>query len=82
MKMRVFDYHVNLNERGSFYADVRDEITGKTIYEVKEGNELEDGETSLVEDGFMKHNLDTVGLADYLRSLKIIGKNDVIGLVA
>lgn len=54
-----FEYHINLNERGSFYADVRN-TSGKTVFEIKAGNELKEGESSIFEDGFMKtiHDMD------------------------
>ena len=63
-----YTYHINLNERGCFYADVRD-ADGKTVFEVKGGDELPEGESSLVEDGFMRHLTDVDGLAEYMRSL-------------
>lgn len=65
--MKYF-YHINLNERGSFNADVRNE-DGKTIFEIKAGNELEEGESSIFEDGFMKHHKDVDGLAEYMREM-------------
>ena len=67
----IYRYYVNLNERGSFYADVRDEA-GETVFEVRAGNELPEGEPSLVEDGFMRDLLDTFGLTEYLRELNVI----------
>ena len=69
-----FGYYVNLNERGSFYADVRNE-QGTTVFEVRDGNELGEDESSLVEDGFMRHNEDLEGLQSYLQSLGIIPKD-------
>lgn len=63
-----YTYHINLNERGSFYADVRNEDE-KTVMEIKGGNELAEDESSLVEDGFMRHFQDVEGLAEYMRSL-------------
>jgi hypothetical protein len=33
-----YTYHINLNERGSFFADVRD-ASGKTVFAIKAGNE-------------------------------------------
>lgn len=63
-----YTYHVNLDERGSFYADVRNE-DGKTVLEVFGGNELPEGESSLVDDGFMRHFRDVDGLAEYMRSV-------------
>lgn len=66
-----YEYNINLDERGSFLADVRDE-NGKTVYWIKAGNELEDGESSIFEDGFMKHKDDLAGLEEYLKQLKIM----------
>jgi len=65
--MKYF-YHINLNERGSFRADVRNE-DGKTVLEVLGGNELGEDESSLVDDGYMKHFKDVDGLAEYMRSM-------------
>jgi hypothetical protein len=70
----VYHYHINLDERGSFYADVRDE-NGKTVYEIKEGNELPEGESSIFEDGFMKHKNDLVGLEEYLKQMGIMERD-------
>lgn len=56
-------YHINIDERGEFYADVRDE-SGKTVYEIH-GFEI-------FEDGFMSDKDDTEGLQDYLINLGIL----------
>lgn len=37
----IFGYFVNLDERGEFYADVRDEA-GKTVYEIRSEDESPD----------------------------------------
>lgn len=65
-------YFINQNERGCFYADVRDE-GGKTVFEVKAGDLLGEDESSIFEDGFMTHNKDLDGLHEYLVDLGIIG---------
>jgi len=70
-------YYINLDERGSFYADVRNP-SGKTIFEIKAGNELKEGEISIFEDGFMKDKNDIAGLKDYLVTLGIMNKNQVL----
>lgn len=75
--MAILKYHVNLNERGSFYADVRNE-SGETVYEVRGGNELAEDETDLVTDGFMRDLMDTRSLTDYLRDMAVIGPDDHI----
>ena len=66
-----FGYYINLNERGYFEADVRDQ-SGKTIFEVKSGLSLAAGESDLIEDGFMKHANDLKGLETYLKSLRLL----------
>ena len=72
-----FTHHVNLDERGSYYADVRDH-KGETVFTIKAGNELEEGESDIFEDGFMKDKHDMTGLKSYLVSLGIMDKNDIL----
>lgn len=73
----VYEYHINLDERGSFYADVRDE-DGKTVFEIRDGAEFNDGveiygdDGSIFQDGYMKHKNDLIGLEKYLKQLGII----------
>jgi len=76
-----YEYVINLNERGSFYADVRDE-RGKTVFEVRGGNELDSDESSIVDDGFMRHFEDVSGLEDYLRELGVIGSLDTLRMAS
>lgn len=75
--MTKYFYHINLDERGSFYADVRDG-NDKTVFEIKAGDELAEDETSIFEDGFMKNKHDINGLAHYLIDLGVIAKGDGI----
>lgn len=70
----TYKYYINLDERGSFYADVRNE-NGKTIFKIKAGNELGPDESSIFEDGWMKHKNDLVGLKNYLVHLGIMKPN-------
>lgn len=63
----AFTYHINLDERGEFYADVRNSV-GDTVYEIKGGD--------IFEDGFMKHKNDLDGLKDYLVTLGIMDGDD------
>lgn len=77
MDKKTYGYYVNLDERGSFNADVRDR-SGKSVYEVKAGDELKEGESSIFEDGFMKHKDDLVGLTKYLREMGVIEKDSII----
>jgi len=67
----IYTYHINLDERGSFFADVRD-IDGYTVYEINAGDLLGAGETSIFEDGFMRDSRDTESLKGYLEDLKVI----------
>jgi hypothetical protein len=66
-----FGYYVNLDERGDFYADIRDP-SGETIFELRAE---EDGSIALIEDGFMRHKTDLDGLRDHLVSLGLIGQD-------
>jgi hypothetical protein len=76
-KPETFLYYINLDERGSFSADVRN-TSGETIFEIKAGNELGENESSIFDDGFMKDKNDLAGLTTYLRSLNTIGQSDKI----
>lgn len=67
----VYTYHINLDERGEFYADVRDE-NEQTVYTIKSN---EDGQIEQVEDGFMRHKDDLAGLERYLKQLEFLPKN-------
>lgn len=71
----LYGYYVNLDERGEFFADVRDSV-GRTIYEIH--GDPDDGSVSEIEDGFMDHKLDTEGLQSHLRSLGIIPERGAI----
>lgn len=64
----VLGYFVNLDERGDFFADVRDS-SGVTVFEVR----AEDDSTiGLIEDGFMRHKTDLDGLRAHLVDLGLI----------
>lgn len=65
-----FHYMINMDERGEFRADVRDE-SGNTVYEI--GND-EEGNVPEIEDGFMRHTTDTEGLERHLKQLGIMPK--------
>jgi hypothetical protein len=62
-------YYINLNERGEFFADVRD-ANDKTIFEIQG--------FSIFEDGHMQHAKDIEGLRDHLIELNIIDPDDHI----
>lgn len=76
----AFQYFINLDERGSFSADVRNE-QGETVFTIKAGDELAEDETSIFEDGFMRDKNDLEGLREHLMELGImeIGQNLVKG---
>lgn len=65
-----YDYYINLNERGDFYADVRNPVTDATVYEIR-GFEI-------FEDGFMDSVKDMTGLTCYLIDLDVLKGNDSI----
>lgn len=67
--MAKFYYHINLDERGDFEADVRNGDE-KTVFEIQGFD--------IFEDGFMRHKEDIRGLQDYLRDLEVIGKQDTL----
>jgi hypothetical protein len=66
----TFGYFVNLNERGSFNADLRDADDNSLM--TVSNDESEDGAIALVEDGYMKHGEDLSGLAAYAIQMGII----------
>ncbi len=65
-------YYINLDERGVFDADVRDEH-GTTVFEF--GSD-EDGEVDIFIDGYMDNKNDLDGLQDYLIELGVLTKHD------
>ncbi len=74
-KSPKFGYYINLDERGEFYADVRN-IKGETVFEIS----IDGGEdcSNIFEDGFMKNKTDMNGLTDYLQELKVIPKDGIV----
>lgn len=62
-----FGYYINLDERGSFFADVRNEA-GASVFEIHDFD--------IFEDGFMRHKNDLDGLKDYLVDLNILAPQD------
>lgn len=64
-----YHYYINLNERGEFYADVRDS-KGDTILDIKGFD--------IFEDGYMRHTEDIDGLKFYLISLGLLKNHDEI----
>lgn len=79
---KTFTYHVNLDERGCFYADVRDPA-GETVYEIKIENadpDRDNWDESIFADGFMSHRTDVRGLRMYLIDLGIITADDELSM--
>jgi hypothetical protein len=65
---KLYGYYVNLDERGEFYADVRDHQEN-SVFELRSGP---DGTIDLIEDGYMKHKTDLDGLEAYLKEISIL----------
>lgn len=70
--VKSYFYHINLDERGYFYADVR-KNDKDTVFEIKDFD--------IFEDGYMKHKKDMNGLKDYLIQLKIMNTGDELKYV-
>lgn len=64
--MKYF-YYINLDERGEFFADVRDRWDS-TVFEIHG--------CDIFEDGFMDDKHDIAGLEFYLRDLGILAPKD------
>lgn len=63
-------YYINLDERGTFAADVRDD-GGNTVFEINT-----DEDPDFFEMGWMKHGKDINGLEEYLQNVGIIKSGD------
>ncbi|MSU91880.1 hypothetical protein GE300_20095 [Rhodobacteraceae bacterium 2CG4] len=64
----IYGHFVNLDERGDYYADVRD-ANENTVFEIRAND---DGSIDLIEDGYMTHSQDLEGLEEYLKEMEII----------
>lgn len=71
---KTFGYSINLDERGEFYADVRD-ASGESVFEIH-APDADGG--SIFEDGFMRHKDDLIGLQSYLVDLGVIPEGSEI----
>jgi len=71
LTMKAFEYYINLDERGEFFADVRDS-NGETIYEIHGFD--------LFEERYMLDKYDVENLADYLADLGILPAGSAITL--
>lgn len=75
-----YGYFINLDEPGGFFAAHVRGPNGQTIFEVRAGDRLEEeeGESSLFEDGYMRHTHDVHGLTQTLRDWGVIAHHAVI----
>jgi len=71
--LEKFFYFINLDERGEFYADVRDS-DDNTVWEIADVEHLNE----LVEDGFIQHGDDIDGIEVYLLDMEIIPENSAL----
>jgi hypothetical protein len=69
-----YTYYINLDERGQFYADLRNE-RGSTVYEIMTDD---DGKCWQFEEGIMSHKNDLSGLEQYLRLIGLIPQEAMI----
>jgi len=65
-----YEYYINKDERGEFYADVRDPRDGLTMYEFSG--------FWMFEDGFMTNKHDMIGLRDYMVNMGLCSYDDDI----
>lgn len=72
----IYKYYINLDERGMFYADVRN-LNDKTIFEIKI-NPPYGVYDNIFENGYMKHKNDLKGLEEYLKQLGIMEKRGIL----
>jgi hypothetical protein len=63
-------YHINLDERGEFYADVRHPSSDETMIEIK-GHDI-------FETGYMAHKEDMEGLTEWLQHIHLIREDDEV----
>ena len=66
---KTYLYFINLDERGEFYADVRDE-SNNTIFEIKGFD--------IFEDGWMRNKNDLMGLKNHLVDLGVMKDDDYL----
>jgi hypothetical protein len=69
--MTVYEYYINVDERGEFRADVRDP-SGWTVLDI-EGFDI-------FEDGFMTDKYDLEGLREHLISIGVMESGDILSL--
>ena len=66
---KTYLYFINLDERGEFYADVRDD-GNNTIFEIKG--------LDIFEDGWMRNKNDLMGLRNHLVALGVMKDDDYL----
>ena len=66
---KTYLYFINLDERGEFYADVRDD-GNNTIFEIKGFD--------IFEDGWMRNKNDLMGLKNHLVDLGVMKDDDYL----
>lgn len=71
----TYEYYINLDERGEFNADVRNE-DGQTLFEIADMEVMQ----GIVEDGFMRHTKDVGGLTEWLQEMGAIPEDAQIVL--
>lgn len=69
LEMNTLRYFINLDERGEFYADVRDD-SNNTIFEIKG--------FGIFEDGWMRNKSDLKGLKNHLVDLGVMEDDDYL----
>ena len=74
MKQPIFQFIIDLDERGIFRCHVENKETSVIVWDAsnEEGEGYWDGTFWPVTDGFMKNTKDMDGLRDYLRTVNII----------
>lgn len=71
--MKTYGYYVDLDERGTFQASVRDE-NDQIVYNIDNSEDAFD----IFECGFMRHKGDLDGLTSYLVDLGVLKRGDRI----
>lgn len=72
--MGIYGYCINLDERGEFYADLRN-AHQETVWEIRvdQGEDIED-----VSGGYMRHRRDHQGLETWLKDIGVIEPDAVV----
>lgn len=74
MSRRTYTYHINIDERDVFNADVRD-ATGQSVFEI---NSLDHAD-ELVAEGYIEDKTDLLSISNYLKTyVGILATSDVL----